>query len=757
MPPMKRRHFLQFAGSTLAAMGLSQLDFLTQAERYGRVLAQSTPRKLALLVGINNYDFPGGDLQGCLTDVMLQRELLIHRFGFAPEDILEVSDTADLKPTRDNILAAFQTHLIDQAKDGDVVVFHYSGHGAQIEDLSSVYEASDGLPISGTLVPNDPLPPQTRAAAGKVVVNDINSKTLFMLMRALETDNVTAILDSCHSGGGLRGNSRVRSADSRASRSGATLVASQAALDYQQALLETLGLTEAELQELRRAGIARGVGVGSAQFSQLALDAPFGDFHAGAFTYLLTRYLWQMTGGTSAETIAVNLRRSTRAAANNKNHGQVPAFQFAPGSNSENQPIYFTAPVTGPAEAVVTSVIGQQIGFWLGGVSSQSLDASENDAVFTVLDESRNPIGEVVQTSREGLVAFGKPPEGQTAEIKPGMLLRERIIGLSPNPQLVIGVEPSLGEGMASAEAELNTAFVVEQTGQSRITAAPTNDETTFDYLIGRVTETYIQETVKDYDVEEVPPIGTISLFFPSLEPVPGTYGRVDETAAQAVSRLKPKLKLLLANKVLSSIATTTTELPVSGEIFAASGTGPTVPIALGGEAVGRSVTSSIEPFSAGEEIKIRMVNNHPTQAMYLSCIAIDSEGNMTVFYPARWDEPDDAALVEPEGELVIPRAEDRARFSISGSGYLEVLTLMSTGSLRNALRGLQEIATSRGQSRGYLPLDGDESLSVLGDLLGDVNSLSRGTDFNVDYAEDRAVVDGGAIAAFSTVIEVAE
>ncbi|WP_421655856.1 hypothetical protein [Leptothermofonsia sp. ETS-13] len=89
MSPIKRRHFLQFAGSTLAALGANQLTFLHQADRYGQVLAQGSPgRKLALLVGINNYPAPIRTLQGCLTDVELQRELLVYRYGFNPSDIL---------------------------------------------------------------------------------------------------------------------------------------------------------------------------------------------------------------------------------------------------------------------------------------------------------------------------------------------------------------------------------------------------------------------------------------------------------------------------------------------------------------------------------------------------------------------------------------------------------------------------------------------------------------------------------------------
>lgn len=55
MSYIKRRQFLQFAGSAASAAGFSQLDIMRQSQEYGKVLAQSTPRKLALLVGINEY------------------------------------------------------------------------------------------------------------------------------------------------------------------------------------------------------------------------------------------------------------------------------------------------------------------------------------------------------------------------------------------------------------------------------------------------------------------------------------------------------------------------------------------------------------------------------------------------------------------------------------------------------------------------------------------------------------------------------
>lgn len=113
---MKRRHFLQFAGSTFAALGCSHLDIIQQGNRYAQVLAQSTPRKLALLVGINNY--PANkrhtNLRGCVTDVELQEELLVHRFGFNRSDIIKLTSDSqpNYQPTRKNILKAFEEHLI---------------------------------------------------------------------------------------------------------------------------------------------------------------------------------------------------------------------------------------------------------------------------------------------------------------------------------------------------------------------------------------------------------------------------------------------------------------------------------------------------------------------------------------------------------------------------------------------------------------------------------------------------------------------
>ncbi len=91
----KRRHFLQFTGSALAAYGIYHLSLKQQGNRYAQILAQPTSRKLALLVGINQYpscNTRNNNLYGLFTFVALKNELLIHRFGFNRNDFLTLND-----------------------------------------------------------------------------------------------------------------------------------------------------------------------------------------------------------------------------------------------------------------------------------------------------------------------------------------------------------------------------------------------------------------------------------------------------------------------------------------------------------------------------------------------------------------------------------------------------------------------------------------------------------------------------------------
>ncbi|MFM7577498.1 MAG: hypothetical protein ACKO5Q_11250, partial [Microcystaceae cyanobacterium] len=65
----ERRTFLQ----GLLTLGLNQFSSMFRSGKnlatYQQALAANTPRKLALLIGINDYGTGHHALQGCITDV----------------------------------------------------------------------------------------------------------------------------------------------------------------------------------------------------------------------------------------------------------------------------------------------------------------------------------------------------------------------------------------------------------------------------------------------------------------------------------------------------------------------------------------------------------------------------------------------------------------------------------------------------------------------------------------------------------------
>ncbi|MEO6569080.1 MAG: caspase family protein [Opitutaceae bacterium] len=87
----------------------------------------NTPRRRALLVGINDYPNPADRLEGCVNDVFLMSSLL-QESGFEPDDIRVVLNE---RATAAGIVERLEW-LLDGAEDGQERVFYYSGHGAQI-------------------------------------------------------------------------------------------------------------------------------------------------------------------------------------------------------------------------------------------------------------------------------------------------------------------------------------------------------------------------------------------------------------------------------------------------------------------------------------------------------------------------------------------------------------------------------------------------------------------------------------------------
>ncbi len=152
------------------------------------------PNIWALLVGINDYKSPGiSRLGGCCNDVEAIRIFLINQMN-VPEGQIKV--LRDGGATRGGIIESFQTFLVSNPDipKGSQLLFHYSGHGSQMRNATGT--EPDGL--DETIVPHD-----SRIEG----VFDIPDKTLAGLIDRLAVakgDNITVILDSCHSGSGTR-------------------------------------------------------------------------------------------------------------------------------------------------------------------------------------------------------------------------------------------------------------------------------------------------------------------------------------------------------------------------------------------------------------------------------------------------------------------------------------------------------------------------------------------------------------------------
>ncbi|MFE4104948.1 caspase family protein [Almyronema epifaneia] len=723
---LKRRRFLQLTGATLTTLGMASLQ-----QRYSQ--AQTTPRRLALLVGINRY--PTTPLQGCVTDVQLQRSLLIHRFGFDPADIKVLTDEA---ATRTGILAAFETHLIQQARPGDVVVFHYSGHGAKVRDPQPL----PNQPFNSTLVPIDSPDPIGGRSRGETV-SDITGQTLFLLMQALATDQVTVVLDSCYSGGGKRGTLTVRSLPD----SSEVPRPSDLELDYQNRWLAQLQISPEALAQQRQAGVAKGFVITSAGPNQLAVDANFGDFSAGAFTYLLTRYLWQQVGNEPVQQAIANIGRSTQSLAMEFSRIiQEPEFEANVTADKTNAPLYFVPHQTPPAEAVITQAQGNQVKIWLGGIDPRSLDAFGEATRFSALNARGEPLAQVKILTRQGLEAEGELLETrQIAHLQPGLLLQETVRAIPENIHLKIGV---LTEYLAETRSLLAPLPRLEAVAADQ----------PHDYFLGRLTtegQALPEEAL-------LPPVGAWGLFLPGRDLVPHSFGLADESLTAAIARLTPKFKLLLATHILKLLLNpNASRLNVVTALRRIDG---------GGEATASEVTvrsrgsAAVNPYRGilqipiGAEIEFEVQNFEPRD-LFISLLVITPAADLLLIYPNTWSAPTEAARVQAGEHLRIPEpGRDRFRLIVEAPvGMVEVLAIASAAPLRNALQVLSALGARRGLRDGEPAAADDALLDLADNLLLDFHTSAGRRGLGVTASDTVRQIDMRDLAAFSLMFEVVD
>jgi Caspase domain len=681
---------------------------------------------------INQYDDPQiSTLQGCITDVEMQYNLLRYRYGFPPENIRVLTNTTREKPTRTNILRAFEEHLIAQVKPGDIAVFHYSGHGGLMEDPTPIDPQST---TNGTLVPMD-----SRLNNR----NDIMGRSIFLLSKQIQTDAFTMVLDSCHSGGGTRGNSTVRAL--RMGRSNEPIAKpSPAELQYQEIQMGKLKLSQPELTTLRRAGIAKGVAIGSSQKEQLAVDAKFAGFHAGALTYLLTRYLWQIPNTEALSDTFGRLALITREVAADSNNPQVPIKEVA-REMFDKQPVYQMSADRPHAEGVVTKVPGgEQIEFWMGGISSSSLLAYQPGSLFNVIDAQGKVVGEIEQTGRSGLVGYGKLKQGNLPTT--GDLLREKLRDLPSNTPLQVAISPEIKTNRDQLRAELAKISNIQIVEVSALASGGV--------IVGPLTEQTRQEAESNRSISISQPPGSIGLFSANEGAIAESFGRLDESPESITSRLRPKLKSLLARQFIRQILNgNSSQLKV--DVGFKTKNGADIQVLAKAETRSLNTTTPTEPLKAGSKFDIS-VTNKESVPIYMAAISVGDSGELVILYPSNWESPESAALVE-KGEI------KKAPIVVSDEpGFFEVVVITSAQPLRTTLQGLKQIAGARGMKRGFIPFDrasrssGESDDTVVESARNLTRDLTRGLKADVGEAERRGL-DPKQSGVFSTVVQVTQ
>ncbi|MBN3890048.1 MAG: caspase family protein [Nostoc sp. JL31] len=718
---MKRRAFLERIGSILAVLGITEAEWLSLGNRYYQALAQPSPRKLALLIGINQYPkIPA--LSGCLTDVELQRELLIHRFGFQGSDILTLTEE---QASREFIEAAFLDHLGKQAKLGDVVVFHFSGYGSRVK-LDTSAET-----MQNALVPAN----ASSKSQDEKIVNYILEETVLLLLRSLPTDRVTAVLDTSYYVPTPVLGLKVR--------------ALQESVEAKLAAEELDFLQQLKTQKLPSTPI---VLAATSNSKQSAREELFSGFSAGLFTYALTQYLWEFTPTTriqvalsymenslsklgskqqprNLENLSPNLSPLRREALNS------PPSLVGKGAGGLGLPDSIIG-----AEGAVTAIEedGKTVQLWLAGLPPQVLLYYGVNSRFTLATTTE----ELVLRSRTGLTAKAQIFQIEGANsLQVGQLVQEAVRVLTRNIHLII----ALDTGLERIERVDATSAFAAFPHVSTVVAG----EKPADYLFAKL--------------QEIP--SRYGLFSLGGEVILNTTGEVGEAVKLTVQRLAPKLSTLLAAKLwrlTENQGSSRLALKVTLEII--SGISPqvvmqreTIRTLKPETSKKKSLPTPIVPI--GSRMQYR-VENQSDRPVYLILLGLNNNHTAIAFYS--WETPQEPkaadtkpllkeVVIAPGETLTLPQTNTASEWVISGpASECEHQLIFSTAPFNGTLAALNTAKYSTAEEGPIGPLL--NSLDVVQALLQDLHNASAlKTEMNGTTADSHSLdVNNWASLSFS-------
>lgn len=740
---LNRRVFLQRSGLWLTTLGLSEVGLSLLAERYQQALAQPTRRKLALLIGINQYpeqvcDYPlthGLALAGCLTDVELQQELLIHRFGFQPGDILTLTDQ---QATRQNIEDAFLAHLTNQARAGDVVVFHFSGLGSRIDWDAGAASATE---TQNSLVPVDGFLPTVESP----VINDLLEETLGLLLRSLPTEQVTTILDAGYTNFGrtFQGNLRIRSRPNAP-----TGQPNPAELALQEQLMQQLQVSREQIRTQWRSGQLPGIVLAATKPNRVATEGQWNGFNAGLFTYALTQQLWWTTAET---TLRTSLCLATSTVKQLAGVEQQPSLT---GQKLQTAKLhtYNLLPETPDAEGVIRSVEEDgKVQVWLAGLPTAVLEnygaslltivsSNSPSATPSVSTEPNSRLPFLQIRSRDGLTFKARPINGSVSgdpfdAPQAGQLVQEAVRILPRNIGLTVAIDASL-ERIERVDAI--SAFSAIPRVTSVIAGEPA------DFLFGKTAP----DATLTASLSPTPALNNrgYGLFFPGYDVIPNTLIQEEEAVKTAVHRVTPQLQTLLALKLLRLVANrgssrlgvrATLEMTAPQERIVMQQETTRTQASGGKEAKPRVYTADL--FTANGSVFLPVgsrtryqLQNTSNQPLYFILLGLDPTGNPLVFYATA-----ETAVIPPDETLVVPQAV--AEWIVQGPyGLSETHLIFSRSPFTQAYQTLKVASKTDARQVTQLHNPLDVAQAILQDLHDASTEILPKTDLPADtYALD--------------------
>ena len=769
----------------LGALGLSEACLSLLADQYQQAIAQPTRRKLALLVGINQYseqvcDFVpsrGTALNGCLTDVELQRELLIHRFGFRPSDILSLTDQ---QATKTAIADAFQAHLTQQARPGDVVLFHFSGLGSRVKLADLLTDAStnpiaaeQNSPEQNSLVLVDSLLP----TADNPAINDLLEETLALLLRSLPTAQVTTILDAGATtlGKTHQGNLKIRSRPNAPSGQ----------------ISET---EQALLAQLRQAGSSGQTNV--AQFPglllaataahQVATEAQWNGFSAGLFTYALTQQLWSAMPATTLRFIFNQTSGTVR---------QFAGMEQQPRLDGQLQPpAMYNAPIPTSAEGVVRAIEEDgKAQIWLGGLPAGVLE-NYGASVLSVSEGTGSEETGLLQVrSREGLVV--KARAANQAGLQVGQLVQERVRLLPHNIGLTVAIDTTLeriervdatsafsaiprvfsviaGEqpadflfGKTQPEQTLTASLAADlfpEAQGSKAAVTTLQNSAQGSAVQNLAAQTAAAQTLK-LKTQNSPQTG-YGLFYPGRDAISSTLSATDEAVKTAINRLTPQLRTLLATKLLRltenagssrlGVQATLTTVSPQERVVLQQETARWQKSAKGGAPPESQVAGLLTgddgmTIANGSRVQYRLLN-YSDRPVYFMLLGLDTGGNAIAFYPG---DSSAETLIPPGDTLSLPQTTATSDWVMQAAGLAETHVIFSRSPLTQAYQILGASEHSNADARRIALVQ--NPLDVAQAILHDLHQASADLLPKNDLPAETYAIDVNAWATLSFIYQV--